>query len=130
MIPNVLNYVMEKINPTYELNEKEELILDIVTNLCNQSDTDFPIPSAGSYYLVNRRIGYWIKISDDGISITNHTFTFMSVSIFKFKSILITIIEDTIQKNSSKFESDMFENEIALLKNISDNICDNVSISN
>jgi hypothetical protein len=115
---NILNWIIEKINPKHRLNEKEELILEIVTNLCNQSDTDFPIPTAGSYYLVNRRLKYWVKISDDGVSITNHKFAFMNTSIYAFKSMLIDIIEEAINKNKYAFEVDMFDNEVALLQSI------------
>ncbi len=58
----MLNWIKEKVNPTYKPNEKEKLILDVIENLCNQNDTDIKMaPLSGRYYLVNKRKEYWIN---------------------------------------------------------------------
>ena len=91
----MITWLKEKLNPTYKFNEKEQLIMDIVINLCEQHDTDIKMaPISGRYFLVNKRLEYWVKIGDDGITITNHRFTYSNMSPQQFQTIVIKAVEN------------------------------------
>lgn len=119
----MLNWLKEKIIPKYKPNEKEQLILDIITNLCEQSDTDIKMaPISGRYYMVNKRLEYWVRVWEDGITITNHKFTFENRGLQAFQTLVIDVVQQSIEKSRSEFEEAVFQNEIELLGNISFNI--------
>lgn len=119
----MLNKIKEIINPKHKPSQKEKLIIDIIQNLCDQSDTDIRMaPITGRYYIVNKRLEYWVRVHDDGISITNHKFTFSNNASQIFQSILIKIIQNTMERHRNEFETTVFQNEIELLQNISKNI--------
>jgi hypothetical protein len=119
----MINWLKEKLNPKYKFNEKEQLIFNIVTNLCEQSDTEIKMaPISGRYFLVNKRLEYWLRIGDDGITITNHKFTYSNVSPQEFQNIVIKVVEKSIEKNRDEFETAVFQNEVELLENIIANI--------
>ena len=119
----MIDWLKEKLIPKYKLNKKEELILDIVRNLCEQSDTDIQMaPISGRYFLVNKRLEYWVKIGDDGINITNHKFTYSNVSPQMFQDMAIKLVINAIEKSRDEFEAAVFQNEVELLENIITNI--------
>lgn len=119
----MLSWLKEKIIPKYKLNEKETLILDVINNLCQQSDTDILMaPLSGRYYIVNKRLEYWVRVFDDGITITNHKFTFSNTSPQGFQSMVIQVVEAAIEKSRDEFETAVFQNEVELLENIVSNI--------
>lgn len=119
----MINWLKEKLIPKYKPNEKEQYILDIVKELCNHSDTDIKMaPLSGRYYLVNKRLEYWVRIWEDGITITNHKFTFTNSALQSFQSIVIGLVESAIEKSRDEFETAVFENEVELLQNIIGNI--------
>jgi hypothetical protein len=119
----MITWLKEKLNPTYKFNEKEQLIMDIVTNLCEQHDTNIKMaPISGRYFLVNKRLEYWVKIGDDGITITNHRFTYSNMSPQQFQTIVIKAVENAIEKSRNEFEAAVFQNEVELLENIVINI--------
>jgi hypothetical protein len=119
----MLNWLKEKMIPKYKPNEKEQLILDVINNLCEQSDTDILMaPLSGRYYIVNKRLEYWVRVYDDGVTITNHKFTFSNTSLQTFQAIVIKIVENAIEKNRDEFETAVFQNEVELLENIVSNI--------
>ena len=75
------NRIREKLSvhlgTKYKPNEKEKLILDVVNNLCEHPDTDILMaPLSSRYYLINKKLEYWVRVYDNGITITNHKFTF------------------------------------------------------
>jgi hypothetical protein len=119
----MINWLKEILNPKYKFNEKEQLILDIITNLCEQSDTEIKMaPISGRYFLVNKRLEYWVRIGDDGITITNHKFTYSNMSPQKYQTILIEVVERAIEASRTEFEMAVFQNEVELLENIISNI--------
>ena len=119
----MIDWLKNKLIPKYKPNEKEQLILDIVTNLCEQSDTDIKMaPISGRYFLVNKRLEYWVRLWEDGITITNHRFTFTNTSLQSFQSIVINVVENAIEKSRNEFETAVFQNEVELLENIITNI--------
>jgi hypothetical protein len=119
----MINWLKEKLNPKYKPNEKEQIILDIVKNLCEQSDTDIKMaPISGRYFLVNKRLEYWVRIWEDGITITNHKFTFTNSALQSFQSVVVGVVESAIEKSRDEFEEAVFQNEVELLQNIIINI--------
>jgi hypothetical protein len=119
----MIDWLKNKLIPKYKPNEKEQLILDIVTNLCEQSDTDIKMaPISGRYFLVNKRLEYWVRLWEEGITITNHKFTFTNTSLQSFQSIVINVVETAIEKSRDEFETAVFQNEVELLENIITNI--------
>jgi hypothetical protein len=115
----MIDWLKNKLIPKYKPNEKEQLILDIVTNLCEQSDTDIKMaPISGRYFLVNKRLEYWVRLWEEGITITNHKFTFTNTSLQSFQSIVINVVESAIEKSRDEFETAVFQNEVELLENI------------
>lgn len=115
----MINWLSERLVPKYKLNEKEQLIFDIVKNLCEQSDTDILMaPISSRYYIVNKRLEYWIRLFEDGVTITNHKFTFSNASPQGFQYMLIKIVEAAIEKSRDEFERTVFQNEVQLLENI------------
>jgi hypothetical protein len=119
----MIHWLKEKLNPKHKPNPKEQLILDIVTNLCEQSDTDIKMaPISGRYFLVNKRLEYWVRIWEDGITITNHKFTFTNSALQSFQELVIGIVEGAIEKSRDEFETAVFQNEVELLENIIGNI--------
>jgi chaperone required for assembly of F1-ATPase len=119
----MIDWLKNKLIPPYKPNPKEQLILDIVTNLCEQSDTDILMaPISGRYFLVNKRLEYWVRVWEDGITITNHKFTFTNSALQSFQSKVINIVEKAIEKSRDEFEEAVFQNEVDLLENIISNI--------
>ena len=119
----MITWLKEKLNPKYKFNEKEQLILDIVTNLCKQSDTEIKMaPISGRYFLVNKRLEYWLRIGDDGITITNHKFTLTNTINSEYQKKLIAMIDTFIEADRNEFEQTIFQNEVELLENIISNI--------
>ena len=119
----MLNWLKDKIIPKYKPNEKEKLILDVVSNLCQHSDTDILMaPLSGRYYLINKKLEYWVRVYDNGITITNHKFTFSNTSPQTFQDMIVELISNAIEKSRDEFEADIFQNEVELLENIVVNI--------
>ena len=119
----MITWLSEKLVPKYKLNKKEQIILNIVQNLCDQPDTDIKMaPITERYYIVNKRLDYWVRVYPDGISITNHKFTFSNHAPQTFQGMLVKIIQGTIEKHRNEFETTIFQNELELLENIFNNI--------
>lgn len=122
----MLSWLKEKMIPKYKPNEKEQLILDVVSNLCNTPDTDILMaPLSGRYYIVNKRLEYWVRIYDNGITITNHKFTFSNTSPQMYQDMIIELVEAAIEKSRDEFEAAVFQNEVELLENIVSSIKEN-----
>jgi hypothetical protein len=119
----MLHWLADKIIPKYKPNEKEKLILDVVNNLCQHVDTEILMaPVSGRYYLINKKLEYWIRIYDNGITITNHKFTFSNTSPQMFQDMIIELVVNAIEKSRDEFEAAVFQNELELLENISTSI--------
>ncbi len=119
----MINWLSEKLIPKYKPNKKEQLILDIVTSMCEQSDTDIKMaPLTHRYYLVNKRLEYWVRLYDNGVTITNHKFTFSYGAPQAYQNLLIEKVVKAIEKSRDEFEKTIFENEVELLENIVINI--------
>jgi len=91
----MLSWLKERMIPKYKPNEKEKLILDVVSNLCQHSD---------------------------GVTITNHKFTFSNTSPQMFQDMIVELVVTAIEKSRDEFETAVFQNEVELLENIVANI--------
>ena len=112
----MLNWLKDKIIPKYKPNEKEKLILDVVNNLCEHPDTDILMaPLSSRYYLINKKLEYWVRVYDNGITITNHKFTFSNTSPEMFQDMIVELIAHAIEKSRDEFETAVFKNELELL---------------
>ena len=119
----MLNWLKDKIIPKYKPNEKEKLILDVVNNLCQHPDTDILMaPLSSRYYLINKKLEYWVRVYDNGITITNHKFTFSNTSPQTFQDMIVELISNAIEKSRDEFETVVFKNELELLENIATSI--------
>jgi hypothetical protein len=119
----MLSWLKERMIPKYKPNEKEQMILEVVKNLCEHSDTDILMaPISGRYYIVNKRLEYWVRVYDNGVTITNHKFTFSNTSPQMFQDMVIEIVVNAIEKSRDEFETAVFQNEVELLENIVSNI--------
>jgi len=118
---------LEKIKDTllrkYRPQEHEQLVIDIIGLLFDDVDTEcITAPISGKYYISNKRLGYWVKVGDDTINITNHKFTYEIQSPLPFNDNIINVIREYIEKDREEFEKRVFQNELELLKNIKSSI--------
>ena len=119
----MLEWLTNKFIPKYKPNKKEEIVITIVKSLLEQNDTDIKMaPITGRYYILNKRLEYWVKVSQDGISITNHKFTYTNASPMQFQNMVIEIVKTAIEAHRNKFEATVFQNELDLLQSIVKNI--------
>jgi len=118
-----IEWLKNKFIPKYVPNKREQLVLNIIKGLLEHEDTDIKMaPLTGRYYVVNKRLQYWVKVSEDGVSITNHKFTFSSATSITFYDMIIDIVKEVIEKHRNEFEATVFQNEIELLDSILNNI--------
>ena len=119
----MLSWLKDKMIPKYKPNEKEQLILEVITHLCQHSETDILMaPLSGRYYLINKKLEYWVRVYDNGITITNHKFTFSNTSPQTFQDMIVELISNAIEKSRDEFETAVFQYELELLENIATSI--------
>ncbi len=116
---NLFQYIREKFFPNYKPQNHEQLVIDIITLLFNQDDTEcITAPISGRYYISNKRLGYWVKIADTAVTITNHKFTYVAQSPLNFNEYVIEVVKEYIERDREEFEKAIFQNELELLSNI------------
>ncbi len=114
-----LGKVTEKFFPPKPLNRKEELIVEIIETLCGDEDTDIKVaPVSGRYFLINKKMEYWVRINEFEVSITNHKFTLNYIGTPNYHSKLVEVVRGAVEKARDIFEKTVFENEVELLENI------------
>lgn len=116
---NLFQYIREKFFPNYKPQNHEQLVIDIITLLFNQDDTEcITAPISGRFYISNKRLGYWVKIADTAVTITNHKFTYVAQSPLNFNDYVIEVVKEYIERDRQEFEKAVFQNEMELLSNI------------
>ena len=119
----MIQWLHDKLIPKYKLSKSEEIIFGIIKNLLEQEDTDVKMaPISSRYYIVNKRLEYWIRVNEHGISITNHKFSYTNVSAIQFRDMVVKLIESAMEANRTEFEKTVFKNEIELLETIAKSI--------
>jgi hypothetical protein len=123
MLQSLMNKLSSKLLPKYELTETEVLIKGIIDSILVSEGTEaFTAPISGRYYISNESKGYYIKITDYSITITNHIFTFKEALSDTFKKMLLDVVMNYMEDNRTTFENTVFKNQIELLKNIKENL--------
>jgi hypothetical protein len=113
----------EKIIPSFKPQEHEQLVIDIIGLLFDDEDTEcITAPISGKYYISNKRLGYYVKVGDTSVTITNHKFTYVAQSPLPFNDYVINVVRDYIEKDREEFEKKVFHNELQLLQNIKSSI--------
>lgn len=112
-----------KLIPPYSPQEHEQLVIDIIGLLFDDDDTEcITAPISGKYYISNKRLGYYVKVGDTSITITNHKFTYVAQSPLPFNNYVIDVVRNYIEKDREEFEKRVFQNELQLLQNIKSSI--------
>lgn len=121
---NLINRISDFIWPPVRMNEKEQLIHDIFKLLLKHPDTEcITAPISAIYYISNERLQYWVKVWDEGVTLTNHRFSFThDTRNHRFQKEIIAMVQDFMETDRAEFEKTVFQNEIELLKDIKQNI--------
>jgi hypothetical protein len=120
---NLFKSIREKIIPGFKPAEHEQLVIDIIGLLFGDDDTEcITAPISGKYYISNKKLGYWVRVGDSSVTITNHKFTYVAQSPIAFNDYVINVVRDYIEKDREEFEKRVFQNELELLKNIKSSI--------
>jgi hypothetical protein len=113
----------EKLIPSFKPQEHEQLVIDIIGLLFDDEDTEcITAPISGKYYISNKRLGYYVKVGDTSVTITNHKFTYVAQSPLPFNDYVINVVRNYIEKDREEFEKKVFHNELQLLQNIKSSI--------
>ena len=123
---NLFKSFKEKFIPGFKPAEHEQLVIDIVGLLFDDDDTEcITAPISGKYYISNKKLGYWVRVGDSSVTITNHKFTYVAQSPVAFNDYVINVVRDYIENDREEFEKKVFQNELELLKNIKSSIKSN-----
>jgi hypothetical protein len=123
---NLFKLFKEKFIPGFKPTEHEQLVIDIIGLLFGDDDTEsITAPISGRYYISNKKLGYWVRIGDSSVTITNHKFSYVAHTPIAFNEYIINIVRDYIEKDREDFEKRIFQNELQLLKNIKASIKSN-----
>lgn len=115
---NVLNIVKGYFQK-YELTHKEEQIKTIISNLIqHQGSHLFMDPIACHYYIDNKKLGYFVIVSDTFVKITNHKFYYTNFIGYKFSKELISVLQQAISEDRQRIEAEIFSNELELLEEL------------
>ena len=118
--------IKERFIPGFKPAEHEQLVIDIIGLLFGDDDTEcITAPISGKYYISNKKLGYWVRVGDSSVTITNHKFTYVAQSPIAFNDYVINVVRDYIEKDREEFEKKVFQNELELLKNIKSSIKSN-----
>jgi len=120
---NPFKSLKKQLFPGYKPSSSEELVIDIIKSLLEDEKTEcITAPISEKFYVTNKKLNYYVKISYDTVVITNHKFSYTLKSPLKFHELLCNIVLEYIEKDREEFEKTVFENEIDLLTNIKTNI--------
>lgn len=120
LIQTIKNFIW----PPVQMNEKEQLINDIFELLLNHPQTEcITAPISAIYYISNEKLQYWVKVWDEGVTLTNHKFSFThDTRNHRFQREIIGMVQDFMEKDRAEFEKTVFQNEVDMLKEIKQNI--------
>lgn len=123
-LENLIQKIKEFIWPSIRMNDKEQLLYDIFKLLLNRSDTEcITAPISAVYYISNQKLQYWVKVWDEGVTITNHKFSFShDTTNHRFQREIIAMVQEFMEKDRAQFEKTVFQNEVDMLKEIKQNI--------
>jgi len=118
-----MSKISKKFIKEYKLSDTETLIKSVLELMLQTNGTEaITAPISERYYVSNPKVGYYIKVTEYSVTITNHKFTFQEAITEKFKKIILDIIKQYMEESRSVFENTVFDNQIELLKNIKSNL--------
>jgi hypothetical protein len=123
MLHQLMSKISKKFIKEYKLSDTETLIKSVLELMLQTNGTEaITAPISERYYVSNPKVGYYIKVTEYSVTITNHKFTFQEAITEKFKKIILDIIKQYMEESRSVFENTVFDNQIELLKNIKSNL--------
>ena len=108
----------KKTKNSLELTEKEILTQKVVAHLLAAPSTHYLMTPSGRYYLQTEDKKYTVILQDNFVKITNHSYSFEFNISSPLSNRLILLVERKIERVRNQMESEMFENEINILKQI------------
>ena len=115
-----------KIWPPYQMSDQEQLIFDIIKMLGEQADTELKVaPISDKYFMVNKRLSYWVAVEEFTLTITNHKFRFAHTGNSEYHIDVLNMVRQYVETQITEFQETVFQNQIELLQNIKSNIENN-----
>ncbi len=111
-------WLKNKVKNNPPLTEREYLTKRVVIRLLSNPKTHYLMTPSGRYYLQTEDKKYTLILQNNFIKLTNHTYSFEFTISSYLSDELIALVELTIEKTRSKMETELFENEINILKQI------------
>lgn len=111
-------WLKNKTKNTPSLTEREYLTKRVIIKLLSNPKTHYLMTPSGRYYLQTEDKKYTLILQNNFIKLTNHTYSFEFTISSYLSDELIALVERTIEKTRSKMETELFENEINILKQI------------
>ena len=128
MLHQLMSKISKKLVKEYELSDSEELIKSVLELMLESDGSDaITAPMSERYFVSNPTLGYYIKVTEYSVTITNHKFTFQEPLSENFRNILLDIIKRYMEESRNTFEKTVFDNQIELLKTIKSNLLENKS---
>ncbi len=111
-------WLKNKVKNNPPLTEREYLTKRVVIRLLSNPKTHYLMTPSGRYYLQTEDKKYTLILQNNFVKLTNHTYSFEFTISSYLSDELIALVERTIEKTRSKMETELFENEINILKQI------------
>jgi hypothetical protein len=111
-------WLKNKVKNNPPLTEREYLTKRVVIRLLSNPKTHYLMTPSGRYYLQTEDKKYTLILQNNFVKLTNHTYSFEFTIGSYLSNELIVLVERTIEKTRSKMETELFENEINILKQI------------
>jgi len=111
-------WLKNKTKNTPPLTEREYLTKRVIIKLLSNPKTHYLMTPSGRYYLQTEDKKYTLILQNNFVKLTNHTYSFEFTIGSYLSNELIALVERTIEKTRSKMETELFENEINILKQI------------
>jgi hypothetical protein len=111
-------WLKNKVKNNPPLTEREYLTKRVVIRLLSNPKTHYLMTPSGRYYLQTEDKKYTLILQNNFVKLTNHTYSFEFTIGSYLSNELIALVERTIEKTRSKMETELFENEINILKQI------------
>ncbi len=111
-------WLKNKVKNNPPLTEREYLTKRVIIRFLSNPKTHYLMTPSGRYYLQTEDKKYTLILQNNFIKLTNHTYSFEFTISSYLSDELIALVERTIEKTRSKMETELFENEINILKQI------------
>lgn len=101
------------------LTEDEQKMKDLVDRIISAEKTKFQhSPINHEIIVLNREKQIFLLIEDDGITVSNHDFTYKRQFRLNFISQIKSIVNQRIEQERQELKKELFKNEMQLLDKI------------